>query len=233
MSYRIAQDFEYVGKDYWRWSAWIEGDDAELNKVKEVVWILHPSFKRTRIATNDRNNKFRLRSAGWGTFQLKAEVLLADGDTLLLKRSLKLEYPEGSGHSQDFIPSKERPPTVYLSYSTEDSRVVAKLRTGLESAGLKVLDQTRVVAGEPYSEALRRMITESDGIIGFVSEGDVSPWVSAEIKTAASYAKPTLVLFAEGASTAGLPNDIHARQVDVNDLNSTEIAGLLRSLGQD
>jgi len=31
MKYRIAQDFEYVDKDYWHWWAWIEAEDAELD----------------------------------------------------------------------------------------------------------------------------------------------------------------------------------------------------------
>ncbi len=68
MSYRIGQDYEYVGKDYWRWSAWIEADGAELDNVKQVVWILHPSFKEPRRVTKERASKFRLQTAGWAYF---------------------------------------------------------------------------------------------------------------------------------------------------------------------
>ena len=68
MSYRIAQDFEYVGNDYWRWSAWIEGSDAELDKVKEVVWILHPSFSQPRVVSKQPSDKFRLKTGGLGYF---------------------------------------------------------------------------------------------------------------------------------------------------------------------
>jgi hypothetical protein len=237
MSYSIAQDFEYVGNDYWRWWAWIEGDGAELDKVKEVVWILHPSFKQTRVVARQRSDNFRLKTAGWGTFLLRAEVVLADGEKRLLKHNLRLEYPEPSEtkpprRSTESAPVRW-PSTVYLSYSAQDSRVAAKLRAGLEDAGLKVLDQTRLGAGEPWSEALQRMMAQSDAVVGLVCEDEISPWVSAEIQAAVASAKPALVLVAVGVSTAGLPSDVRKLQVDVNRLDPMAIAELLRSLKRD
>jgi len=232
MSYRIAQDFEYVGNDYWRWSAWIEGSDAELDKVKEVVWILHPSFSQPRVVSKQRSDKFRLKTAGWGTFLLRAEVVLADGEKLRLKHNLELEYPDESEPPRRSMasPKKSRPPTVYLSYSTEDLRVAAKLRAGLKDEGLTVLDQTSLRAGEPWNDALRRMMAQSDEVVALVCEGEISPWVRAEIQAAAASAKPTLVLVAEDASTAGLPKEVQTRQIDVNRLDPKAIAAELGSL---
>ncbi|NZD66260.1 TIR domain-containing protein [Rhizobium sp. WYCCWR 11290] len=237
MSYRIAQDFEYVGKDYWRWWSWIEGDGAELDIVKEVAWILHPSFKRTRIVATQRSNNFRLQTAGWGTFQLRAEVLLADGEKRLLKHNLRLEYPESSEANAPPRPTVSapapRPLTAFLSYSALDSRQAAKLREGFENLGIKILDQTRVVAGEPWSEGLQRMIAQSDAVVGLVSEDDISPWVSTEIQAAVSLGKPALVLAPAGVSTAGLPSDVRPLQVDLNRLDPLKIAELLYSLNRD
>lgn len=232
MSYRIAQDFEYVGKDYWRWRAWIEGGDAELDRVEEVIWILHPSFSQPRVVSKDRSEKFRLSTAGWGTFLLKAELVLADGEKLLLKHNLELEYPGRSEVPQRSLASApmSRPPTVYLSYSAEDSRVAAKLRAGLQAAGIKILDQTRLGPGDPSGDTLRRMIAQSDGVVGLVSEGEVTPWVSAEIQTAAASAKPTLVLLASGASPSGLPKEVQMRQIDVSSLDLKAIAADVGSL---
>jgi transcription initiation factor IIF auxiliary subunit len=154
MSYRIVQDYEYVGKDYWRWWARIEADDdAELDKVKEVVWILHPSFHHSRVVAKQRSNNFRLVTAGWGTFLLRAEVVLANGEKLLLQHNLRLDYPEPSGskpRQKDFASAQEqRLPTVFLSYSMQDARVAAEIRDEIEKAGLKVLDQTRLREGDP------------------------------------------------------------------------------------
>ncbi|KIU51789.1 MULTISPECIES: pYEATS domain-containing protein [Bradyrhizobium] len=231
MSYRIAQDFEYVGKDYWRWHAWIESGNTELDKVKEVVWILHPSFRQPRVVSKDRADKFRLSTAGWGTFVLRAEVMLSDAKKVLLKHNVELEYPDsdvpaGQSKASDL---KEQPPTVFLSYSAQDSRVAAKLRAGLEDAGVKILDQTRLEPGAPWSDTLRRMIEQSDGVVGLVSEGEVSPWVNTEIQAAAASAKPTLVLVSGDTSIAGLPKDVQMRHIDVNRLDFEAIAADLGS----
>jgi hypothetical protein len=232
MSYAIAQDFDYVGNDYWRWRAWIEAEDAELDKVKEVVWILHPSFKEARVVARAKSNKFRLQTAGWGTFLLRAEVVLKDGEKRLLRHNLQLEYPETSEARPPQRPTAAAKPsgsqTVYLSYSTQDSRVAAKLRAGLQSAGLEVLDQTRLSPGEPWSEALSRMMVKSDAVLGLVCEDEISPWVSGEIKAAVASSKPALVLLASGASSAGLPSDVRTLAVDVNRLDPTAIAESLR-----
>ena len=94
MSYRIEQDFEYAGKDYWHWRAWIDADAAEMEQVAKVVWILHPSFKRTRVESSKPEHGFRLVASGWGTFRLRAEVVLKAGPVVTLSRNLKLEYPD-------------------------------------------------------------------------------------------------------------------------------------------
>jgi hypothetical protein len=235
MSYRIAQDFEYVGKDYWRWSAWIEGSDAELDKVKEVAWLLHPSFIQSRVVSKQRADKFRLKTAGWGIFLLRAEVALADGGKLQLKHNLELEYPNESEAPRRSLasPPARRKPVVYLSYSAEDSRVAAKLRNALEYEGIEILDQTQLEPGEPWNDTVRRMIAKSDGVVGLIGEGEVTPWVSAEIQAAAASAKPTIVLVAGDAPTnglPGLPKDVQTRQIDVNSLDLKAIAAELSSL---
>jgi hypothetical protein len=233
MSYQIAQDFEYAGNDYWRWWAWIDAEQTELDEVKEVVWILHPSFKQSRVIATDRANNFRLQTAGWGTFLLRAEVVLRDGEKRLLRRNLRLEYPEStparprSGPTEAAAP--ERPLIVFLSYSTEDSRAAAKVREGLTKAGLDVLDQTRIDAGEVWSDALKRMISQADAVVGLVGEDEISPWVSAEIKAAVASEKPAFALLAPGSFSAGIPKGARTLEVDVNRLDPSSIAELIRS----
>jgi hypothetical protein len=232
MTYRIAQDYEYVGKDYWRWSAWIEGDDAELDSVKQVLWILHPSFKEARRVTSDRAKKFRLQTAGWGIFMLRAEVELKDGKKKSLRRQLRLEYPEPS--TTESSPSRSGAasvpmPTVYLSYSTEDSRAAAKLRSGLETAGLQVFDQTRLASGEPWSEALQRMMSQSDAVVGLVGEDDISSLVSSDIQAAIASAKPTFAVITTGAASITLPQDVHILQGGVDGFDPARIVELVRS----
>jgi len=229
MSYRIAQDFEYAGKDYWRWWAWIDADDSELDQVKHVVWILHPSFKRARVVTAKRSDKFRLTTAGWGTFLLKAEVELTNGETRKLKHNLRLEYPDASGANPPLRSSVAERQTIFLSYSTQDSRLAARLRAGLGESGFDVLDQTRVAAGEPWSEALQRMIAKSDAVVGLNCDDEISSFVSAEIKAAVASSKPAFLLVTADASTAGLPDEVQTLTIDIDHINPTAIAQLLRS----
>ena len=233
MSYRIAQDFEYAGNEYWRWWAWIEAGDASLDKVREVTWILHPTFKQSRVRVTDRSSKFQLKTAGWGTFLLRAEVVLQDGAKQLLKHNLRLEYAKTSANEASVrmrAPAKSvRPLTVFLSYSTQDSRTAARWRVGLNKAGFEVMDQTRLGAGERWGEALKRMISQADAVVGLVGDDEISPWVSAELEAAVAADKPAFAFLSPQASTVGIPSAVRTVQVDVSRFDLSQIAEILRS----
>jgi len=240
VTYRIAQDYDYVGKDYWRWRAWIEADPEELDKVTEVVWILHPTFPRARIPIKDRSTNFRLETAGWGTFLLRAEVELADGDSKSLKHPLRLEYPD----EKETAPSRNvgaaaprrRPPTVFLSYSMEDLHTAAKVRDELQKADFKVLDQTQLREGEHSKDAIQRMLAQSDGIVGIVGEDGVSSFVKAEIESAVASAKPALAFVPESGGGElspqqlgdQLPKQVRIRPLDLSSVGSHAIADLMK-----
>ncbi len=230
MSYRIAQDYEYVGNDYWRWSAWLEGTEAEMKEVKHVVWILHPSFSQSRVTVEDRANAFRLTTAGWGTFMLRAEVVLLDGTKHSLRHYLKLEYPdrEQPAAASQASPSG-RPPTVFLSYSTEDSRTAAKLRESFKNSGYEILDQTSIATGESWKESLRRMIAQSDAVVGLVGDDEISPLVSADLDVATSAGKAVLALMPSGTSAAGIPTGVHKVELNPGHFDPAKIIDLIRA----
>jgi hypothetical protein len=229
MSYRIAQDFEYTGKDYWRWSAWIEASDAELDRVREVTWILHPSFSPPRVVTEQRSGKFRLETAGWGTFLLRAEVLLDGGEELPLKHTLRLEYPDTSDKKSLASSAIPQRPALYLSYSTKDLRLATRLRTGLEEAGWEVLDQTQIGSGGSSSEVLMSTMANATAVVGLVCDDEISPWVGLEIGAAVASGKKVLLLVAAGASISGL-KDIRRMEIDPKNPDTAAIAGQLRAL---
>ena len=91
---RIAQDQQYEGQDWWTWSVWIEAPEAELEKVEKVVWHLHPTFPEPDRTQTNRADKFLLKTAGWGTFRLRADVIMASGETVRLHHDLQLYYPD-------------------------------------------------------------------------------------------------------------------------------------------
>ena len=243
MSYRIAQDFDYAGNDYWHWRAWIEAEPAMMQAVDKVVWLLHPSFKRTRITTANRSSGFMLKASGWGTFRLRAEVVLNSGESRTLSKTLKLEYPDdhataatrglsaGTGKpGVSNVGDAVAPPrTVFLSYSGEDSRAASRLRNKLEDAGIAVLDASRLKPGESWAEALRLMMAKSDWVIGLVTESEASPFVLDELQAAVAADMPAVALVPFGSAGAGLPASIQRLTFDPSRGETSELVSLIRN----
>lgn len=228
MTLRIAQDFTYVGNDYWKWRAWIEGD--ELDQVEQVVWILHPSFAKPRVTVQTRDNGFRLDASGWGTFLLRAEAALKGGSTRMLRHSLVLEYPDDSVATlRSSAASPSRGASVFLSYSSIDARAAARLRDGLQKAGVQVLDQSGLAPGEPWQEALSSMMARADAVVSLVSDDEPGPMVSAEMGHALAADKPTLALLSERSDTPRLPEGVQVRTFNPRD---PDTEGVREWLGQ-
>lgn len=96
-SIQVAQNSEYAGEDWWKWQIWIEGSPAELDQIKKVVYVLHKTFKNPVQEKTNREQNFRLKSSGWGTFTIYIRIHFHDKNrqTLHLEHELELEYPNG------------------------------------------------------------------------------------------------------------------------------------------
>jgi transcription initiation factor IIF auxiliary subunit len=92
----IEQSEKYKGDDWWKWAVWVEGGDETLDQIDFVEWTLHPTFPNPIRKTHDRVHKFRIKTGGWGVFQIRALVQMKDGSQIRLKHYLKLSYPEGT-----------------------------------------------------------------------------------------------------------------------------------------
>jgi transcription initiation factor IIF auxiliary subunit len=90
---KIRQDEKYLGEDWWKWSVWIEGED--LTQVEKVIWKLHPTFPDPVREVVDAGTNFRLDTAGWGTFIVRADMFMRDGKRKPLTHDLELHYPDG------------------------------------------------------------------------------------------------------------------------------------------
>jgi transcription initiation factor IIF auxiliary subunit len=93
--YLIAQEFKYEGDDWWSWWIWIEGDDKDLDRIRYVVYTLHPTFFNPVRKKRNRKTKFRLKTEGWGVFTIYARIFLRDKTEIPLEHYLHLEYPDG------------------------------------------------------------------------------------------------------------------------------------------
>ena len=79
MSIRISQESRYKGNERWNWSVWLEGPDRELDRIKCVDYLLHPTFLEPVRQISDRRSKFRLNSSGWGEFMIYLNIKHKDG----------------------------------------------------------------------------------------------------------------------------------------------------------
>ena len=93
MALELAQDSTYVSDDYWKWWAWINGPDEELDRIARVVYTLHHSFPNPVRTVTDWSTNFRLETEGWGVFRLYATVVYDDDTEQVLHFDLKFAYP--------------------------------------------------------------------------------------------------------------------------------------------
>lgn len=246
MTYRIAQSEKYVGNDYWNWSAWIEATPEEMNQISLVTWILHPSFSPSRVATEDRTNQFRLDTAGWGTFMLRAELRLKGvPDVKIIRRMLRLNYPSNeevvSPSSTSQIQtgdSTELPAvnahTVFLSYASEDEQQAQIVGHAMKKMGVRVLKANSISADLPIEAAIHKMIRESGAVVNIVGSDYASPYVLMESKMALAEGKPIFTFLSEGFNLpAGLPSNAQPLRLtsDSKSLKS-QLAGIVGKLNE-
>jgi transcription initiation factor IIF auxiliary subunit len=96
MTLRLEQSSEYHGNDWWKWSVWLEGTDAELDDIDYVEYTLHATFANPVRKIDDRVSKFRLETSGWGTFTLYAKARHKDSNQTELQHELQLFYDDGT-----------------------------------------------------------------------------------------------------------------------------------------
>lgn len=89
----VAQSQRHEGENWWKWSLWIEGSDADLDRIKSVTYTLHPTFPEPIRTVGDRASKFQLRCSGWGIFRIPVRVRLKDGTLVELAHQLQFAIP--------------------------------------------------------------------------------------------------------------------------------------------
>lgn len=97
MSLRLDNKSKYAGRtgdtDWWKWTAFIEGDKEDLDAVDYVEYHLHPGFPDPIKRVRNRSRRFAMTTQGWGTFELKAKVVFKDKKrkAMVLKHYLEFE----------------------------------------------------------------------------------------------------------------------------------------------
>jgi hypothetical protein len=175
----IEQEASYTGPARWRWAVWIEGAEADLDAIDHVEYTLHPTFRNPLREVRGRRTKFRLRSSGWGEFEINAQLFMKNGDVVHLRHWLTLTGPEGQA------PSKQPPrPTVLVSHAAADAGWAQAITDTLSRFGFDALmtDDTFEL-GQPWQASIGTALDNSQLMIGVFSENP-SPWVEREVSEA-------------------------------------------------
>lgn len=98
MSLRLRNSWKYTGDDRWDWSVFLDDDGSgELDNVKSVEYILHPTFPKPRVVKTNRDNNFALKTNGWGVFLIRAFATMKTGEKIKLEHQLHLSYDPEEG----------------------------------------------------------------------------------------------------------------------------------------
>lgn len=67
---------------------WINSSDSVLEKIKNVSYYLHPTFKPNILNSTDSDNNFTINLTNWGIFTINAKVFFDNNETRDLELAL-------------------------------------------------------------------------------------------------------------------------------------------------
>ncbi len=97
-----------LGRNRWEWWVFLLSDDATLEKIKCVQYVLHPTFSPPVQRVCDqgtlRGKGFVLRATGWGTFLVGVQIDFQDGTALFLQHELRFTHQAEGWRSAMWTP---------------------------------------------------------------------------------------------------------------------------------
>lgn len=186
MSLTIAQRAHVHDRlaGYWKWWVWIEGPDEELDRIEEVNYLLHPTFKKRNRQSRERAKKFRIASSGWGEFRIFAVLRGKDGGRQRLKHWLQLRADSQPATAGGEAPEKARKKfNIFMSHAASDTPMADALRASLESQGVTVTSANTVSVGDSFASSIENGIEAADGAVVLVSSR-AAPSIEREVEIA-------------------------------------------------
>ena len=193
MALEIKQQSTYKGDDWWDWSVWVDGTDAELSKVKSVTYRLHETFPEPVRVLKNRRNKFRLDSAGWGEFTIFVKIDTGDRKPIVRRHYLTLEKT-----TKKQAATTVQPVSIYLCYAASDKRIALELEKVLTEASFQVLNASQI-SGASFRVALAESLKEIDAVLAIIS-GEPSEWVLFEVGLAQGASVPVVLAVESGSA---------------------------------
>lgn len=88
---------------YYNWTIFVQANDATLNTIDHVEYLLDPTFPTPQVSSSNRRNNFSYSSTGWGEFDIKVKVVFKNRRSQYIPYRLKLR-PRASGAAIRTVP---------------------------------------------------------------------------------------------------------------------------------
>jgi transcription initiation factor IIF auxiliary subunit len=77
--------------EFFRWRVFVDESPDVLSQIKEVEYLLHPTFPEPQQVRSSPETKFSLETSGWGEFPIRITIRYKDGREEHTKYSLILD----------------------------------------------------------------------------------------------------------------------------------------------
>lgn len=67
-------------------------NDPQLNKLKKVDYLLHPTFKKRKRTSTNREDFFQIDILTWGLFVIKITLFFEDGQTREMECDMRQDF---------------------------------------------------------------------------------------------------------------------------------------------
>lgn len=175
MNIRLRQENHYQGKNFWKWSVWIDAPEKDLNQIESVTYTLDPSFSQTVQVMTNRAQNFRLEASGYSEFRIDVKVKRKNGKISKAMHWLELDRPTET--SKRLLNAKQA--VVYLTSGAADADLAAALRDSLMIKGVRVITSQDAPSDAPLQESMRGLVEEANIAVAIVSDS-TGPWVQRE-----------------------------------------------------
>ncbi|MBR0960213.1 pYEATS domain-containing protein [Bradyrhizobium japonicum] len=241
---KIAQLSEQIEPSYWGWSVWLEGSPEEIAAVEEVVWKLHPTFSSPEVRVTDRTSNFRLVRSGWGEFRIQADVRMNNGQNLALSHWLRLgpsaptKEEMAAAGTGDVAPlgiePGERPPLVFLSYTSSDARLAGAVAKELKRNHVDVAVDVDIPSGVNFRDWISEKIPLCDATVFLLPNADSAAlsnsFTGYELRLAQKSDRPIIPILRSGADVPDQLKNFKAITVEGGPSAEIDVQAIARSI---
>jgi transcription initiation factor IIF auxiliary subunit len=226
MDLEVKQNVTPHDQGGWDWSIWLDGPAEDLDEIKYVEYILHPTFSPPMRKISNRSTNFRLDARGWGEFNIKIRVHTDEGDDdmFVMEHWLELDETAPTKEAESFrfrsVTRSVEHPRLYLSSAIADIEFVYQLKEALQNDGVDVLLKQDI----DYEQSLKSLLeTQRRSIQGgiFVISDVRNPWLVRDYWTLEQH-KISLMVVQIGESRE-LPDEMESLpRFQIKDVSETD-----------